>query len=69
MPPSTQLGLPLGVQRNNNIANIINVSRIPAVHSKRDVPIPSEDQAVMVVRAVLDVIARMLLGPSDQAPE
>jgi hypothetical protein len=44
-----------------NIANIINASRIPAVHAKREVPVPSADQAVMVVRAVLDVLKRLVV--------
>lgn len=44
-----------------NIANIINQSRIPAVHAKRSVPVPSMEQAVMVVNAVLDVMNRTLL--------
>lgn len=52
----------------DNVANIIKSSRIPAVHAKRDVPIPSEDQAVMVARAVLDVIARTLLRGDVEQP-
>ena len=50
----------------NNIANIINVSRIPAIHAKLNIPVPSEDQAAMVVRAVCDVLERTLLAPSRQ---
>lgn len=44
-----------------NVANLIKLSRIPAVHAKSNIPIPSEDQAVMVVRATIDVIKRTLL--------
>lgn len=43
-----------------NVINVINLSRVSAVHSKSEVPIPSEDQAIMVVRATLDVLARFL---------
>jgi hypothetical protein len=43
-------------------ANIINQSRIPAVHAKRAVPVPSEEQAAMVVNAVLDVLNRTMLA-------
>lgn len=44
-----------------NVANIIKLSRIPAVHAKDRVPVPSEGQALMVVRAVLDALQRLLL--------
>lgn len=47
-----------------NVANIIKESRIPAVHSKREVPVPSPAQAVMVVNATVDVVRRMLLAPA-----
>ena len=50
-----------------SVAHIINASRIPAVHAKRDVPVPSADQAVLVVRAVLDVVKRFVTGPLDNA--
>ena len=45
-----------------NIANIINQSRIPAVHAKRTVPIPSREQAAMVVHAVVDFLNRTLVS-------
>ncbi|MCP9933966.1 hypothetical protein KBZ08_08545 [Cyanobium sp. Candia 9D4] len=45
-----------------NVANIINLSRIPAVHSKENVPIPSKEQASMVVFATLDVLNRFLIN-------
>ena len=44
-----------------NVINVINQSRIPAVHAKRAIPIPSRDQAVMVVGAVLDMLRRTVL--------
>lgn len=44
-----------------NVANIINLSRIPAVHSKENVPIPSKEQASMVVFATLDVLNRFVV--------
>ena len=43
-----------------NVANIINQSRRTAVHADRGVPIPSRDQASMVIFAVLDVVRRNL---------
>lgn len=42
----------------NNVANIINVSRILAVHAKRPGQLPTENQTIMVVRATLDVLER-----------
>jgi hypothetical protein len=33
-----------------------------AVHAKRAIPIPSRDQAVMVVAAVIDVLKRTILS-------
>jgi hypothetical protein len=45
-----------------NLVNIINQSRIPAVHAKRAIPIPSRDQAIMVVAAVVDVLKRTILS-------
>jgi hypothetical protein len=41
-----------------NIVNIINTSRITAVHSKEKIPIPSRDQAIMVIFATRDVVLR-----------
>jgi len=43
-----------------NIANIINQSRIPAVHLKDNIPVPSKNQAKMVVHAVLDLLNRTM---------
>ena len=45
-----------------NVANLINQSRIPAVHAKQDIPVPSSDQAVMVAAAVFDVIQRVVVA-------
>jgi len=49
-------------QSLGDIANIINKSRIPAVHSKERVPVPSREQAVMVINAVVDTMNRTLLS-------
>lgn len=43
-----------------NLVNIINTSRITAVHAKERIPIPSRDQAVMVIFATRDVVRRNL---------
>lgn len=43
-----------------NIWNIINAQRIVGVHAKERTPIPSRDQAMMVVYAVKDTTNRML---------
>jgi hypothetical protein len=43
-----------------NVANIINTSRITAVHAKERIPIPSRDQAIMVIFATRDVVRRNL---------
>lgn len=43
-----------------NICNIINQARIPAIHAKANVPIPSEAQAAMVIHAMRDVVHRVL---------
>ena len=43
-----------------NIWNIINAQRIIGVHAKEAVPIPSRDQAIMVVFAVKDSVTRIL---------
>lgn len=45
-----------------NVANVINLSRIPAVHAKEDVPIPTAAQARMVIEATVDTLQRTLLG-------
>ena len=47
----------------NNIANIINASRITAVHAVECIPVPSRDQAVMVIFATRDVVRRTLVMP------
>ncbi len=41
-----------------NIVNIINTSRITAVHSKEKIPVPSRDQAIMVIFATRDIVLR-----------
>jgi hypothetical protein len=43
-----------------NVVNIINTSRITAVHAKERIPIPSRDQAIMVIFATRDVVRRNL---------
>jgi HEPN domain-containing protein len=45
------------------IATIINKSRIPAVHAKEKIPVPSRDQAIMVIHAVADTVNRTLICP------
>lgn len=43
-----------------NLINIINTSRITALHAKERIPIPSRDQAIMVIFATRDVVRRNL---------
>jgi hypothetical protein len=43
-----------------NVVNIINSSRITAVHAKERIPVPSRDQAIMVIFATRDVVRRNL---------
>jgi hypothetical protein len=43
-----------------NIVNVINTSRITAVHAKERIPIPPRDQAIMVIFATRDVVRRNL---------
>ncbi len=43
-----------------SVVNIINTSRITAVHAKERIPIPSRDQAIMVIFATRDVVRRNL---------
>ena len=43
-----------------NIANIINQSRITAVHAKERIPIPSRDQTIMVLFATRDVVRKYI---------
>jgi hypothetical protein len=45
----------------SNVANIINESRITAVHAKVATPTPTEAQAMLVVHAMFEVIDRTLL--------
>ena len=45
-----------------NIVNIVNASRITAVHAKESIPVPSRDQAVMVVFATRDLVRRTLIA-------
>ena len=51
------------------ISNIIKESRNPAVHATTGVPIPSAEQAVMVVNAVLDTVRRLVLLPPPATRE
>jgi hypothetical protein len=55
-----------GIQRYidpslDQIAEIINRSRIPAVHAKEKVPVPSREQAAMVINAMMDTVRRTLV--------
>jgi hypothetical protein len=43
-----------------NVVNIINASRITAVHAKERIPVPSRDQAIMVIFATREVVRRNL---------
>lgn len=43
-----------------NVVNIINTSRNTAVHANEKIPIPSRDQAIMVIFATRDVVRRNL---------
>jgi hypothetical protein len=47
----------------NNIANVVNVSRITAVHARERIPVPSRDQAIMVIFAVRDIVRRNIIDP------
>jgi len=44
----------------DSVASIINASRIGAVHAKENIPVPSRDQAIMVLFATRDVVRRNL---------
>lgn len=46
-----------------DLAKIINKSRIPAVHSGTKIPVPSKDQAIMVIHAVVDTVNRVIANP------
>ena len=43
-----------------NVSNIINQSRIHVSHIHENIPVPSRDQAIMVIYAVRDVVRRSL---------
>lgn len=43
-----------------SVSNIINQSRIIAVHAKERIPIPSRDQTIMVIFAMRDVVRRYI---------
>jgi len=43
-----------------HVVNIINMSRITAVHANERIPVPSRDQAIMVIFATRDVVRRNL---------
>ncbi len=45
-----------------NVCNIVNNARIPAVHAKIKVPVPSQNQADMVIHAMADVARRLLVS-------
>ena len=45
----------------HELATIINKSRIPAVHAKERVPVPSREQAEMAIHATLDTLRRVLI--------
>lgn len=49
-----------------HLARIINESRIPAVHSKAKIPVPSKNQAIMVIHAVVDTVNRVIVSPEDR---
>ena len=50
-----------------DVCNLINKSRIPAVHFKEEIPIPSRDQATMVVSATVDTVRRLITQPDDRS--
>ena len=50
-------------QSLKEVAAIINKSRIPAVHAKEKIPVPSREQAAMVIYGVVDTINRTILSP------
>ena len=43
-----------------NVANIINDIRIKVTHPQENIPVPSRDQAIMVIYAMRDVVRRNL---------
>jgi len=46
--------------RIKSIANIVNASRITAIHAKEQIPVPSEDEANITILAIADIINRYL---------
>jgi len=52
-----------------NIWNIINQQRIVGVHTKENIPIPSADQAAMVLYAVKDTITRVITAQQVAPPD
>ena len=44
----------------SSVTSIINTSRITSVHAKERIPIPSRDQAIMVIFATREVVRRNL---------
>ena len=50
-----------------NVVNIINTSRITAVHAKERIPVPSRDQAIMVIFATRDVVRRNISHLKDHS--
>jgi hypothetical protein len=56
-----------------NVANIINQSRISAIHAKENIPVPSMNQALMTLNATLDVLERLMferiMNPQDPSKE
>jgi hypothetical protein len=43
------------------VGEIINRSRIPAVHAKESIPVPSREQAAMAINATIDTVRRTLI--------
>ena len=50
-------------QTLGDLAKIINKSRIPAVHANDKIPVPSREQAIMVIHAVVDTVNRIIVAP------
>ncbi len=45
-----------------NVLNLINVSRNTQIHANERIPVPSADQARMVMHAMMDLVRRKLLS-------
>ena len=43
------------------VGEVINRSRIPAVHAKESIPVPSREQAAMTINATIDTVRRTLI--------